>query len=48
MTIVNLLIANDKTGTVFVVIFEAPTATWDMDAQVGDVILKKLFLDDEI
>ncbi len=48
VTIVNLLIANDKTGTVFVVIFEAPTETWVSDYKVGEVILKKMLLDDEI
>ena len=47
ITVYQLLIANDKTGTLFLVIFEAPTSTWSEAWKSGDTILKKMLLDDE-
>ena len=47
ITVYQLLIANDKTGTFFLVIFEAPTSSWSEAWKSGDIILKKLLLDDE-
>jgi hypothetical protein len=47
ITVYQLLIANDKTGTLFPIIFEAPTSSWSEAWKSGDIILKKLFLDDE-
>jgi len=48
ITVYQLMIANDKTGTLFLVIFEAPTITWSEAWKSGDIILKKMLLDDEI
>jgi hypothetical protein len=48
ITVCQLLIANDKTGTLFLTIFEAPTANWDEAWKTGEVILRKMLLDDEI
>lgn len=48
ITIHQLLIANDKTGTLFMVIFEAPTKSWNDAWKTGEPILKKMLLDDEI
>lgn len=44
----NLLIANDKTGTVYLVMFEAPSAEWDATWKIAEPILKQLYVDDEI
>jgi len=48
ITVNQVLIANDKTGTLFMAIFEAPTKTWDEAWKTGEVLLKKMLLDDEI
>lgn len=48
VTICHLLIANDRTGTLFLVIFEAPTKNWESEWKIGEVIFKKMLLDDEI
>lgn len=48
VTIWNLLVANDKTGTLYLYVFEAPTSTWEEAWKTGNVILKMLLLDDEI
>lgn len=44
----NLLIANDKTGTVYLVMFEAPAEEWEAAWRIGEPIMKKLYIDDEI
>ena len=44
----NLLIANDKTGTVYLVMFEAPVEEWEAAWRLGEPIMKKLYIDDEI
>ena len=46
--ICQLLIANDKTDTLFIVIFESPTSEWQESWKKGEVILKKLLIDDGI
>lgn len=43
--IFNLLIANNETGTLYVVIFEAPQEEWDAAFAIGEPILQKLYLD---
>jgi hypothetical protein len=47
VTVYHLAIANDKTGTLFLVIFEAPTKSWVEAWKIGEPILKRLMLDDE-
>ena len=47
-TVHQVLIANDKTGTLFMAIFEAPTKNWVEAWKIGEVMLKKMLLDDEI
>ena len=47
VTIYHLMIANDKTGTLFIAIFESPTNEWKEAWKKGEVILKKMLLDDE-
>ncbi len=42
------LIANDKTGTLFIYMYEAPKEQWDEAWKVGEVMFKNLHLDDEI
>jgi hypothetical protein len=48
ITIYHLTIANDKTGTLLLLIFEAPTKDWDEAWKKGETILKKLLLDDGV
>ena len=48
VTIHQVLIANDKTGTLFMVLFEAPTEDWEEAWLKGEVMLKRLMLDDEV
>ena len=43
-----LIIGNDKTGTAFLVVFQAPTASWAEAWKTGEVILKRLVFDDGI
>ncbi|MCC6581202.1 MAG: hypothetical protein IT440_12265 [Phycisphaeraceae bacterium] len=40
----NLLIANDKTGCLHMVIFEAPVAEWDQAWKLGETMLKRILL----
>ncbi|HQO58012.1 MAG TPA: hypothetical protein PLT76_04765 [Candidatus Omnitrophota bacterium] len=42
------LVANDRTGTLYQIIFEAPVAAWEAEWPVGDLITKNIVLDDEI
>jgi len=48
VTIYQLLIANDKTGTLYMVMLESPTKTWDQTWKTGEVILKKMLIDEGI
>ncbi len=44
----NLVISNDQTGTVYMVIYEAPVTNWETSRKTGEVILGKLFIDSDI
>lgn len=44
----NILISNIKTGTLYIFIFEAPAAEWEEAWKIGEPIIQKLGLDDEI
>jgi hypothetical protein len=48
ITVSQLFIANDKTGTLFIAIFESPTTEWGEAWKKGQVILKQMMIDDEI
>jgi hypothetical protein len=43
----NLVIANDHTGTVYVVLYEAPEAEWEKAWKIGEPILKELIILDD-
>ena len=47
-TVHNLLIANNKTGTLYLVIFEAPSAEWTETWKIAEPMLKYLYIDDTI
>lgn len=38
---------NDQTGTLWIITFEAPEDKWEADWAVGEVIVKRMMLDDE-
>lgn len=42
-----LAIGNDKTGTLYILIFESPDSSWDEAWKIGQVILDRFLLDDE-
>ena len=44
----SLLVANDKTGTLYIITFEASLEKWEEDWQTASVSLNTIFLDDEI
>jgi hypothetical protein len=41
----SLLIANDKTGTLYIILFESPQSQWDEAWKLGQPMLKQLLLD---
>ncbi len=43
-----LLIANDKTGTLYMVLFEGPSASWAEIWKIAEPMLNFLFIDDTI
>jgi len=43
-----LLAANDQTGTLYVITFEAPLALWEDAWQTAAVVLNNMILDDEV
>ena len=47
-TVHNLLIANNKTGTLYLIIFEAPTSEWENTWKIAEPMLKYLYIDDTI
>ncbi len=47
-TVHNLVIANDKTGTFYIVIFEAPATEWNEAWKIAEPMLRYLFIDDTI
>ncbi len=42
------ILANDKKGTLFLYQFEAPESNWDEAWKTGEVLLQKIWVDDEI
>lgn len=44
----HLAIGNDSTGTIYIVIFEAPEADWQSAWSVGEQILGRLYIDSDI
>jgi len=42
----HLLVANDKTGTLHSLIFEAPSARWEEEWKLGEVMLSRIVLDE--
>ena len=44
----NLVISNDQTGTLYMIIFEAPASQWEPSWKKGKVILSHLFFDADI
>lgn len=47
-TVHNLTVANPKTNTLYLFIFESPQSTWDDAWKLGKQIMDKLALDDEV
>jgi hypothetical protein len=47
-TVHTLLIANNKTGTLYLVLFEAPTAEWVETWKIAEPMLQLLYIDDSI
>ena len=43
-----LAIGNEKTGTLYILVFESPDSSWDDAWKTGEVILNQFRLDDEI
>ena len=43
-----LMVANPKTNTLYLFIFESPEANWDSDWKIDKQILDSLVIDDEI
>ena len=41
------VIANDRTGMIYVVLFEAPEAEWEKAWKIGEPILKQLIILDD-
>jgi hypothetical protein len=46
--IFTLLLANDHNGSLYLILFESPDAAWQKNWPVAEVILKRMFLDDEM
>ena len=42
------ILANDKKGTLFLYQFEAPENSWDEAWKTGEILMKKIWVDDEI
>lgn len=47
-TVHNVMIANEKTGTLYLVIFESPSAEWEETWKIAEPMLLKIFIDDKI
>ncbi len=47
-TVHNLLIANNKTGTVYLVMFEGPKSEWAKTWEIAEPMLQCLYIDDTI
>ncbi len=44
----NLMIGNDETGTVYMIIFEGPAAFWDATWKIGEPMLQRFMIESEI
>ena len=44
----NLVLTNDKTGTAFLLVFEAPAADWEREWATIEPVVKRLAIDDAI
>ena len=42
-----LVIANDKTGTAHLIVFESPLAAWESEWKVIEPVVQKMLIDDE-
>lgn len=42
------ILANDKKGTLFLYQFEAPESSWDEAWKTGEILMQKIWVDDEI
>ena len=42
-----VFISNDKTGSLYIVSFEAPKSDWDEAWKIGETMLKYYLVDDE-
>lgn len=43
----NIVLGNDKTGSVYIMFFESPAAIWDQSWKVGEKIMENFAVDDE-
>ena len=43
----NLVIANDRTGMIYIVLYEAPESEWKEAWKIGEPILKQLIIVDD-
>ncbi|MES0489757.1 MAG: hypothetical protein ABUK01_07195 [Leptospirales bacterium] len=43
-----IFLANDKTGTIFRIMFESPEKDWDETWKKGETIINNMILDDEV
>lgn len=43
-----IAVANEKTNTLYLFIFESPESEWGTASKTGEQIINKLALDDEI
>lgn len=46
-TFYHLVIGNDRTGTAFLVLFEAPTSDWEADWKTIEPTVQRMLIDDE-
>jgi hypothetical protein len=44
----NLAIANDQTGTIYIITFESPKKTWDTSWSIAEPMLQRFLIDDTI
>ena len=44
----HLVISNKRTGTIYILVFEAPAESWDEAIKTGNIILGKLMIDGNV
>lgn len=44
----HLAIGNDTTGTLYIIVFEGPSASWEATWKIGEPILKRFLIDSDI